>query len=108
LKWALLKKVSKEMEEEQEKERKDDGVELGDVYKSREQGLGAEGAIPATDNPLHSAAMDLVKQKDAELHAKDDELHAKNDELHAKERELEEKGKEIKQLREQLQSVENL
>jgi hypothetical protein len=115
LKWALLKKVSKEMEEEQEKERKDDGVELGDVYKSREEGLGAEGAIPATDNPLHSAAMDLVKLKDVEIEAKDDELKTKDDELKAKdvelkakERELEEKGKENEQLRKQLQSVENL
>jgi hypothetical protein len=96
LKWALLKKVSKEVEEEKERKEKDGGLELGDVYKSsKEEGLVAEDAsIPATENPLHSAVMDIVKQKDAELEAK--------------ERELEEKGKEIEQLRKQLQSVENL
>ena len=71
------------------------------MYKSKEEGLGAEDAIPATENPLHSAAMDLVKQKGAEIEAKAGELKAK-------ERELEEKRKEIEQLREQLQSVENL
>jgi hypothetical protein len=69
LKWALLKKLSKE-EDEKAKEmakRGDSTLEIADLFKGKDEEEGADGGIERVDNPLHSAAVSQLREDNAEL-----------------------------------------
>jgi hypothetical protein len=69
LKWALLKKLSKEEDEKAKEMAKlnDATLELGDVYKDKDEEEGVGGGIERVDNPMHSAAMSQLREENAEL-----------------------------------------
>jgi hypothetical protein len=70
LKWALLKKLSEE-EDEKAKEMAKRGdsttMELADVYKGKDEEEGMGGGIERVANPMHSAAMNKLREDNTEL-----------------------------------------
>ena len=83
LKWALLKKLSRE-EDEKAKEiaqRGDSTVELADVYKGNDEEEGMDGGIMRVANPMHSAAVSKLREDNAELREDNAELREDNTEL---------------------------
>jgi hypothetical protein len=68
-------------------------IEMGDLYRSNDDDIVAD-TIPTTDNPMHTAALELVRQKEGEL-------FASNQELEATKAENEELRREIDLLRQQ-------
>ena len=70
LKWALLKKLSKE-EDEKAKEMAKRGdsttMELADVYKGNDEEEGMDGGTMRVANPMHSAAVSQLREDVAEL-----------------------------------------
>ena len=77
LKWALLKKLSKE-EDEKAKEMAKRGdsttMELADVYKGNDEAEGMDGGTMRVANPMHSAAVSQLRENNAELRENNAEL----------------------------------
>jgi hypothetical protein len=83
LKWALLKKLSKEMEEEAKEvaKLKESTIEFADVYKGKDEEEGMNGGIGRVANPMHSAAMSQLRaarEDNAELRNNNAELRGQN------------------------------
>ena len=66
LKWALLKKVSEEEAKEQEDGRMS-ALNMTDLYRGNDEEEGAGDGIRRVANPLHSAAMNQLRDENAQL-----------------------------------------
>merc|ERR1711871_1649291 len=73
LKWALLKKVSEEEAKEQEAGRMS-ALNMTDLYRGNDEEEGAGDGIRRVANPLHSAAMNQLRDENAQLHGHTVEL----------------------------------
>ena len=66
LKWALLKKVSEEEAKEREAGRMS-ALNMTDLYRGNDEEEGAGDGIRRVANPLHSAAMNQLRDENAQL-----------------------------------------